>query len=133
MIPLQLVKEFEEKYKGYPIIRIPEENPREIIAVMFVAPDKSFSTAVALIDESDPHYHTRTHEFYIVRRGVLDLFKRDLRGEQVNTHRMNCCTHEIPLNVIHWAKCVGPEPAEVLVYTWPAWTPEDHILDKGAL
>ena len=86
-----------------------------------------FGMAVADIIKSAPHFHKKMFEIYILVSGILEVFVNSkskllsLPGEGVR----------ILPERNHWARSYGEKiPARVLVWSYPAWTLEDHHLMK---
>lgn len=78
--------------------------------------------AIAVIDRSQPHFHSKTREVYKVLRGTLHVACCGrgyvLRpGESITIEPGN----------IHFARAVQA-PALIEVLCDPAWTIEDHLL-----
>lgn len=117
----RIIHELETQYPGKKIILLPPDDPKEIICETDPASaHPQYSSAVAIIDSSAPHYHKISSETYTITRGGLDLFlngkKKVLRkGEE----------YTVSPYTIHWAK--GNE-TWAQVYSTPGWTTGDHIL-----
>lgn len=116
-----VITELKQHYPGKDIIQNPTENPTEIICE--IDPPSlhtEYSIAIAVIDQSRPHYHKKSTEVYEILQGdlVLTVGGKDYAlksGEQMTI---------IP-NQIHWAKGNG---TWVKVTSRPGWTIQDHIL-----
>ena len=117
----KVIAELEKKYPGKAIFKNGSSNPTEIICEVEPSSDHpDYSVAVAVIDQSQPHYHKKTFEIYEIIKGKLELtvdrkvFKLS-QGE----------VFKIPTGKIHSTR--GDE-TWVQVTSHPGWTPEDHIL-----
>ena len=119
----KVIAELSQKYPGKKIIKLPEDNPTEILCEIDPAtnhPQKS--VAISIIDKSESHYHKKATETYKVIKGnlsmVIDGHKNKLEaGDSLS----------IKPRDIHYA--IGDE-TWVEVYSEPGWVPEDHILVK---
>jgi len=117
----KIIKELSQKYPGKRIIKLPEDNPTEIICEIDPAtnhPDKG--VAVAVIDKSEPHYHKAATEIYKIIKGELTV---SVNNQEYKLKEGNTLT--VKPGEIHHA--VGNE-TWVEVYSEPGWTQEDHIL-----
>lgn len=79
-----------------------------------------YSTAIAIIDKSEPHYHQLTTEKYKIIKGKLTLHVGE---QQIELQEKDEYTI-IPTS-IHWAE--GNE-TWVEVSSKPGWTIDDHII-----
>ena len=71
----RIVAELASRYPGKTILRLPEDNPSEIICEVDPATDHpESSVAVAVIDSSSPHVHHKSIETYEVLEGEVNLF-----------------------------------------------------------
>ena len=112
----KVVSELKKKYPGKTIILDPPQNPTEIICE--IEP----GLAIAIIDESKPHYHKKAAEFYEVLSGNLtiniDKRKHKLKkGDRIIIRPGEI--HSVKGNGT-WVSCLSK----------PGWKPEDHILVK---
>lgn len=121
-------EELKAKHPGCTIIRLPEENPLEIVCEL---PPESWmpphwhsrqSSAIAVIAASEPHMHKETTEIYIVEKGTLHL---TMNG-QVATLKEGEMAIILP-GIVHSA--VG-NAAQVRVISSPSWKKSDHHLVK---
>ncbi len=115
------ISQLKNEYPGKTIIKIPEDNPTEIICE--IEPTKrhsDYSKAIAAIKSSAPHYHLKAVEDYKVISGTLNLF---VDYKQIVLQVGD--SHTIMPNQVHSAT---GEFALVCVTSKPGWTPEDHIL-----
>lgn len=78
--------------------------------------------AIAVIERSQPHFHSKTKEVYKVLRGTLHVACGG-RGYALNPGE----SVTIEPGNIHFARGVGA-PAWLEVFCDPAWTIEDHLL-----
>lgn len=117
----QVIKELQQQFPGKNIVRLPESDPKEIICE-FDPPDEhpEWSRALAVIDKSQPHYHRKMTETYMVVRGELKLF---VNNEQYVMYEGQSWT--ILPGQVHWAE---GDATWVEVYASPAWCAEDHVL-----
>jgi mannose-6-phosphate isomerase-like protein (cupin superfamily) len=110
-------------YPGKNIISIPDkEHPLEILCEVEPAsahPD--WSIAVAIIHRSEPHFHKKTTETYIVEQGTLVLTVDGQNFTLKPGHE-----YTIKPNSVHNARGL----ALVQVLSKPGWTKEDHFLVK---
>lgn len=119
-IPKVIVK-LKSKYQNKAIVLNPPEHPTEILCEIDPSSLHSdYSIAVAVIDQSRPHYHKKTEELYEVLQGDLTLTinGKDYplkAGEQI----------KILPNQTHWAK---GNSSWIKVTSHPGWTMQDHIL-----
>lgn len=130
-IPEERIADFVARYPGRPVIRLPEENPEEVIIEIMQSSDKKFGIAVALILKTRPHKHLKTSEFYKILGGKVDIFLGDPQTKTAFTIDENDPGRQfifLPPPAAHSA--VAEELAEVLVISCPAWDPNDHILLK---
>ncbi len=117
----KVVIELQKLYPGKSIIKIPKENPLEIICE--VEPSSNilgYSLAVAIIDKSAPHKHLKSTENYKVIKGKLNLF---IENQKIVLKQED--SFLVKPNKIHWAE--GNE-TWIEVKSTPGWTSQDHIL-----
>ncbi len=117
----KVVAELTAEHPGSQIKQLPADNPTEIVCEFDPGqkhPD--WSLAVAVIDNSAPHYHRVITEVYRILRGELTLYV----GHEQFTMYEGQQYSILPGNV-HWAE--GNE-TWVEVYCSPAYTAEDHHL-----
>ncbi|PIY69093.1 hypothetical protein COY90_02490 [Candidatus Roizmanbacteria bacterium CG_4_10_14_0_8_um_filter_39_9] len=115
----EVIDELKKTYPGKKILLNSKDNLTEILCEIEPAslhPD--YSVAVAVIDESVPHYHTNTTETYEVLRGALDLTIGDTT---IHLKQGGTCT--IQPEELH--KATGSE-TWVKVTSKPGWIPQDH-------
>ncbi|OGK62425.1 hypothetical protein A2334_05290 [Candidatus Roizmanbacteria bacterium RIFOXYB2_FULL_38_10] len=120
----EVIEELKKKYPGKPIILNNKTDLTEILCEIEPT-DKhtSFSTAIAVIDLTLPHYHKNTVEVYEVLKGSLTL--------TVNNKKYNLNIGEsftIQPNEIHSAR--GDE-TWVKVVARPGWRSGDHFTVTG--
>ena len=115
-----IVAELTAKYPGKPIIKLPEDNPTEIIVELERTAE--MSCAIAVIARSVEHHHQIMVETYTVLRGRISVFL-DGREHKLETGAMVI----IPPGTKHWAQ---GDSAWVQVDCTPPWSAEDHILDS---
>ena len=116
-----IVSKLEKQYLGKTIVKLPEQNPKEIICEVEPSSAHSeWSLAVAFIDESVPHFHKVSVEKYEVLNGTLTLF---VEGESHVLGKGG--TFTVEPGMVHWAK---GNATEVKVYSEPGWKLEAHIL-----
>jgi len=119
----KVITELSQKYPGKKIIKLPEDNPTEILCEIDPAtnhPQKS--VAISIIDKSEPHYHKKATETYKVIKGNLSMV---IDGQKNKLEAGDSLS--IKPRDIHYA--IGDE-TWVEVYSEPGWVPEDHILVK---
>lgn len=100
------------------IIRLPAEDPAEIIVEIGGNADEGL--AVAVIDRSVPHVHQKMTEVYEVERGILRVH---VDGETRTLEPGQSLT--IHPGQIHWAE---GEATRLLVRSKPPWIASDHII-----
>lgn len=116
------VARLEREFPGRTVIRLPEDEPTELVCEIeqTAAPDQS--VAIAVIDASRPHVHRETIEVYLVEEGPLFVTVDD-----------RCYTVEtggslvIRPGQVHFARGVA---ARVRVIAAPAWRASDHTIVK---
>ena len=119
----RVIGQLEKDYPSKKIIKNNEKNPTEIVCEIDpIEKHPNYSIAVAIVDQSIPHYHKKTTETYEVLKGELTLTldnkdKLLKKGDKVT----------IKPNTIHSAK--GKE-TWIKAYSKPGWVHEDHILVK---
>jgi mannose-6-phosphate isomerase-like protein (cupin superfamily) len=119
----RVVSKLKRTYPGKAIVLNPPENPTEIVCEVAPAKDDTdFSIAIAVIDESKPHFHKKTTEFYEVLNGNLTI---TINQKEYVLNKGDKIT--IKPNEIHFAK---GEETWVNCVANPAWKPEDHFLVK---
>jgi len=112
----RVVSELKRKYPGKKIILDPPENPTEIICEI------ENGIAIAIIDESRPHYHKKATEFYEVLQGdlIITIDKRKYKlkkGDKITIKPGKI--HSVKGNET-WVSCLSK----------PGWKSEDHVLVK---
>lgn len=113
----KIIEKLKEEYPGKRIVVNNDSNPTEIICEIDSTPD--FSLAIAVIDESIPHFHNNLTETYEVIKGELDLF---INGK---IHKLKEGEeYIIKPGTIHFAK--GNE-TWIRVTSNPRWNPNDHL------
>jgi len=115
--------ELKKEYPGAKIIPNLKSNPTEIICEIDPSSKHSgYSSAVSVIDQTEPHSHQYSAEIYYVLRGKLELVLNNQRFVlNQDEYRV------IPPNTIHSAN--GKE-TWVLIYSEPGWRESDHHLIK---
>lgn len=117
----KVIKQLKKEYPSKKIIKNDENNPTEIICEIDPTEKHSeYGVAIAVIDQSIPHYHKKTTEIYEVLRGELVLI---LDGKEILLKKGEKAT--IKPNTIHSAK--GKE-TWIKAYSKPGWVFNDHIL-----
>jgi mannose-6-phosphate isomerase-like protein (cupin superfamily) len=125
----EMIREFHGRYPGTELKLHPPEQPTVALCIQFVAPDKSYSSMIALVGETEAHYHEHIRELHFVRKGRLQFEYRDLRGGPLGSNVIGAaCHHEVMPRVVHSYRALDDEPAEVHITSWPAWNIEDHHL-----
>ena len=126
-IPQAMIDELQYRHEGRPLKQI-KESGRIVEVVCELGSDHagSWSTALAIIGESAPHFHRKMKEVYLVARGTLDVHLKTTSSEFII--RLHEGDHYVIVPfTVHFAEGID-EPAEVLVIATPAWSPEDHVL-----
>ena len=119
----RVITKLKEEYPGKNIIKLPDDNPTEIICETGPTidhPEKS--VAVAVIDKTKSHKHPNGIETYEVLKGTVSLYVNRKTyllkpGE----------TFVIKPGDVHSATA---NEAWVKVTSKPGWTPEDHVIDR---
>jgi len=117
----RIIQQLKKQYPDKKIIKNYNDHPTEIICEIEPSekhPD--YSIAIAVIDQSFPHYHNKTIEIYEILKGELILTQNNQetllkKGDKIT----------IKPKVIHSAK--GKE-TWVKTISYPGWKFEDHIL-----
>lgn len=108
-------------HPGKKIIKLPEQNPTEIICELEPTSDHpEYSVAISVISSSEPHHHKTSTEEYRVVRGDVNL---TVDGKIVVLHPGD--SYIIKPGVVHSAT---GNTAVIRVTSHPGWTAEDHIL-----
>ena len=119
----KIVGELKKQFSGANVVFNDPQHPTEIICEVEPAsqhPD--YSVAIAVIDQSQPHYHKNTTEVYQVITGKLILTVDDIKIELVKGNQ-----YTIKPKQVHSAK--GQE-TWVKITSYPGWIAEDHVLCK---
>ena len=115
--------ELSQKYPNKKIIKLPEDNPTEILCEIDPAINHfKKSVAIAIIDKSESHYHKKATETYKVIKGILSIVIDGQKNKLEEGDSLSVKPRDI-----HYA--IGDE-TWVEVYSKPGWVPEDHILVK---
>lgn len=116
----KVISDLKKQYPGKTIIANDSKNATEIICEIDPAKKHpGYSSAVAVIDQTAPHYHEQAAEIYYVLKGKLELFVEGARyslGQ--DQYRV------IPPGKVHFAK---GKATWVLVYSEPGWQKQDHL------
>jgi mannose-6-phosphate isomerase-like protein (cupin superfamily) len=104
-------------YEIEPISR----NGEVIYEVVRKSENQPIGIAVACVEETKPHYHKRTNEFYIILEGRGEI---TLNGEKISVEKDSMVY--IKPNTIHKAKNIGMDELKILVITFPPWDEKDH-------
>ncbi|HEY9584706.1 MAG TPA: hypothetical protein VJI33_03995 [Candidatus Paceibacterota bacterium] len=129
IITKAMIDALRRKYSDQNIVLNPSDNPTEVVVELERDSGWRWGHALALIGSSEPHEHHRITEHYVVLRGELDL----MVGEGVQPARTVRLSRKNPKPFVitphqwHWARGVD-QPALVLVFSTPAWAPDDHFL-----
>lgn len=120
---IHIINKLEKQYPGCKIIKLPENNPTEILCEIDPTEDHpEYSVAISVIDRSIPHHHNNMTEIYEVVTGNLSVFIDGIEHKLEEGDQLT-----IPPDSNHYA--VGNE-------TWirctarPGWTVEDHIMES---
>jgi mannose-6-phosphate isomerase-like protein (cupin superfamily) len=117
----QIIQELQRQYPGKKIIKNQEEDPTEIICEIDpTAEHPDYSVAIAVINQSQAHYHRKTKEFYEVVRGKL-TYTKDGEEHQLNEGE----SMEIAPGEVH---SFSGDETWVKVTSHPGWTAEDCVL-----
>jgi mannose-6-phosphate isomerase-like protein (cupin superfamily) len=117
MTEIEIEKTRGELMSAYPESRVVvADDKREMVAEI------SEGLAVAVIDQSVPHFHLNTREIYRVLRGTLYVAcggQGNVLGEGE--------TLTIEPGQIHFARAAG-EPAWIEAKSVPPWSADDHFV-----
>ena len=91
--------------------------PREIIYESSI--EEPVGIALAEIEESEPHFHEKTTEWYLVTKGVGVV---SLDGKEFQLKEYDFL--EIPPNAVHSVK--SEDKIIVWVISYPPWRKKDH-------
>jgi len=120
----RVLTEINEKYPGRKIIKLPEDNPTEILCEIEPTEDHpEYSVAISVIDKSLPHYHKQVVETYEVIRGELTVFIDGVEHKLGEGEKL-----EVRPGQKHYA--VGNE-TWIMCTAKPGWTVEDHIMEDS--
>lgn len=118
----------ELPFKGTPIVKQGET----LFEIITKEDGFGFGLALARIVQTEPHYHNRTRELYVVVSGMLDLeigrhmYTRPEVSYKLGTGKR---AHSIPIKRVHQASAYHCGVAWVYVYTFPPFDPADyHVL-----
>lgn len=115
-----IVHELTEQHPNCPIKELPPGGNATEIVCEIPATSAEHSKAIAVIDESKPHFHRHMVEHYKILRGQLRLFIDNVE------HVLNPGDiHIVEPNQVHYA--IG-DATMVEVDCYPAYSPDDHIL-----
>jgi mannose-6-phosphate isomerase-like protein (cupin superfamily) len=114
----RIIAELRKEFPGKNIVRIPEEDPKELIVELGPVSEKE-SIAVAIIDRGPRHLHRVTTETYVVQTGMLRVHVDDRVVELWPGQRLR-----IDPGQVHWSE---GHATRLLVYAEPAWQAEDYI------
>lgn len=117
----QIVAQLAARYPNRNIIKLPENNPQEIICESDPAQlHPGWSKIVAVINSTKPHLHKKTTEEYKVISGSIKLKVDDQQyilqtGQSIiiQPHQVHSAEGDNS-----WIECTSR----------PGWTREDHIL-----
>lgn len=114
-------RRLQTEYLGKKIVKLPEDNPTEIVCEVEPASEHpDYSVAVAIIDESASHIHQRSTETYEVLEGKANLI---VEGRSVEMKPGQ--TYSIKPGTLHWATA---DSAWVKITSHPGWTEDDHLV-----
>lgn len=120
----RIVETFRAQYPYRTTIEMPGLFPTEFLCeVEPTSEHPEYSKALAVVDKSAPHKHTKTKETYKILKGQLVVHKDDKEFSLSEGEELIINPGEV-----HWA-----EGHETLIecYSKPGWTQEDHILVKS--
>lgn len=121
-----IIRQLNHKYPGKKIIYNHPDDPTEIICEIEPTQDHpGYSKAIAVIQQSLPHYHRYLTETYTVIEGLLVLH---IDGQVIKLKKGDQYT--ITPNQIHYAK---GKSAWIECYSKPGWYIEDHIIIEKEL
>lgn len=123
MISPEAIRELEQMYPGKTVLKLPLINPTEVICEVEPStdhPDRSL--AVALIEKSQPHFHAKSTETYVLKQGSLRLY---VEGEKKPRELIIGQPSIVLPWQVHYAEGEG---ALVEVGSKPGWTQADHFI-----
>lgn len=116
----KITSALKKEYPGKNIIPNHKTNPTEIICEIDPSSKHpAYSSAIAVIDQTSPHYHERSAEIYYVLKGKLELMVEGARYS-LNEDQYRV----IPPGKVHFAK---GKATWVLVYSEPGWQLSDSL------
>lgn len=116
----QIINELETKYPGKKIIKNHATNPTEIICeIEPTSSNPKQSKAIAVIDQSIPHFHTKSIEEYTVLKGnlLLTVDGKEHNIPEGQSYIIYQMQHHSAKGVGTWVECKST----------PGWTSEDQI------
>lgn len=128
IIPEEMIERIARDYPSARIVRIPEQDPTEVVFEISRKINGTESIALVLMGESKPHFHEQTWETYEVLIGELKLFVTPGYLPPPPNILTVGRTATIEPKMDHWAQCVGGIPALIKVTSKPAWNVKDHHL-----
>lgn len=120
---IRIIAKLENQYPGCRIIKLPENNPNEILCEIDPTENHpDYSIAISIIDQSVPHHHNQMTEVYEILTGSLSVFVDGIEHKLKEGDQLT-----IPPGSVHyavgnqtWIKCTAK----------PGWTAEDHIMEN---
>jgi mannose-6-phosphate isomerase-like protein (cupin superfamily) len=79
--------------------------------------EREIGIAFALVRESQPHYHNKTTEWYLVNEGNAIIY---LDGKEKKLEKYDIV--QITPKTVHWVK----GNVKLWVISYPPWKKEDH-------
>lgn len=119
---VKVIAKLKRDYPGKKIIRLPEEEPTEVLCEVEPTEDHpELSVAISVIDKSVPHFHNKVTETYEVLRGTLMVYVDGVRHKLEEGDKL-----VVKPGLKHYA--VGDETWIKCTAT-PGWVVEDHIME----
>lgn len=118
----QIIERLEIEYPGSKLVKLPEENPTEILCELDPTEHHpEYSVAISVIDRSVPHHHELATEEYEVLDGELSVFVDGVETKLVKGDSLKITPPSVHFAVGNqtWIKCISK----------PGWTLDDHIME----
>ncbi len=113
---VKIKNELKKKYPDKTIL----QNPGEIICEVDPTPEHpKYSKAIAVIDQSIPHYHIKATEEYTVLKGtlILTVDGKDIHLPEGQSYIIYPLQHHSAKGDSVWVECTST----------PGWTINDHL------
>lgn len=118
----QVIDQLSLQYPNYKIIRLPINNPTEILVEIEPTENHSdYSIAISVIDRSVPHYHKQVTELYEILKGDLSVYIDGVEHKLTKGDKLEIKpgSHHYAIGNETWVKCTAR----------PGWTIQDHLME----